>query len=91
MKNFRRLCFAIVLTMAFSIPALAGDMPGPTVLGDMGGPTSPVADTPTSTAPGDVHVPGAPSPGSPDTSTSTDPGDIHIPGFTILRAILGII
>ena len=48
MNNFRRLCFALLLMAAFTVPVFAdgGDTQGPSV-----------------TAPGDVHTPGVAAPG----------------------------
>ena len=48
MKNFRRLCFALLLMAAFTVPVFAdgGDTQGPSV-----------------TAPGDMQGPGIAAPG----------------------------
>lgn len=68
MKNFRRLCFALLLMAAFSLPVFAdgGATQGPyaPAPGDTQGPSDP------STDPGDGHSPGL-----------AEPGDGHTPGF----------
>jgi hypothetical protein len=73
MKNFRRLCFAVVLTAAFCLPGLAqtpGGFTDPcTNPGEM--------NSPPCTAPGDIHTPGFAS----QQTDETDPGDMHTPGF----------
>ena len=82
MKNLRRLCFVLVLTLAFSVPALAGDShtPGAPAPGD-----SPSLGAADPTDPGDGHTPGLAVP-------STDPGDSQTPGFAaMLGAILSLI
>ncbi len=68
MKNFRRLCFAMVLTLAFMVPAWAGDI------------SSPAATDP---APGEQHTPGAPAPGDMGDPPALAPGqdsDLAAPG-----------
>ncbi len=72
MKNFRRICFAMVLTMAFMVPAWAGDVQAPAAPnpGDIHIPGAP--------APGDVQAPAAPAPGdiqSPGAPTAGDMGN----------------
>ena len=81
MKNFRRLCFAIVLTAAFTVPALAGIIhtPGPSEPGDVHVPGAP--------SPGDMNSPptaSGPTQGADDAA----PGDILTPGLdAILFAV----
>ena len=58
MKNFRRICFAIVLAAAFTVPALAGETQGPSCT-DPGQTDTP----PCTTAPGETQGPGALAPG----------------------------
>jgi hypothetical protein len=65
MKNFRRLCFALLLMAAFSVPVFAdgGSTQGPSVTapGDTQGPS--VAAPGDSQEPGDGHSPGLAAPG----------------------------
>jgi hypothetical protein len=70
MKNFRRVFFALVLSLVFTLPALAGDVetPGGPDPGDGHSPGSPMIEEtsvpvlvaeqcPTFTRSGDVHSP----------------------------------
>jgi hypothetical protein len=82
MKNFRRLCFAIMLTAAFTVPALAGDVhvPGAPAPGD--------SHTPGAPAPGDMNSPPT-AQGQTQGSDEAAPGDILTPGLAeIVSAIL---
>ena len=82
MKNFRRLCFAMVLTLAFMVPAWAGDISSPAATDPAPG----EQHTPGAPAPGDMNDPPAPAPGQD--SDLTAPGDIGTPfGAAILFAI----
>jgi hypothetical protein len=76
MRLFRQICFATVLTFAFTMPALAdgGSTQGPSITGNTQGPSiAGEIGTPGAPAPGDGHSPGAPS-----------PGDQHNPGAAIM-------
>ena len=80
MKNFRRLCFAVVLAAVFTVPALAGDIasPGAAALGDTQGPAGQIPTPPS--AAGETHGPGV-----------TASGDISTPGFlATLLALLSL-
>ena len=74
MKNFRRLCFALLLMAAFSVPVFAdgGSTQGPSV-----------------TASGDTQGPGVPAPGETQGPGLAAPGDMQGPGWmaAVLRAI----
>lgn len=79
MKNFRRLCFAVVLAAVFAVPALAGIIhtPGAPEPGETQGPAQ--TSTPPS-ATGETHGPGV-----------TVSGDISTPGFlATLLALLNL-
>ena len=66
MRTFRRLCFAAVLTAAFTIPALAD-----------GG----ITQAPGFASPGQTDTPPCMVPGETQTPPCTDPGDIQTLGF----------
>ena len=90
MKNFRRVCFAIMLTAAFTMPALAGDQQGPSEPnpGDVHVPGAP--------SPGDMNSPPGETSTPPSAQTQgadvAAPGDILTPGLTaILFAIEGLL
>jgi len=74
MKNFRRLCFVIVLAAVFAVPGLAGDIATP------GAPAPAPGQIPTPpSAAGETQGPGVAA-----------FGDILTPGFAaILLALLG--
>jgi hypothetical protein len=57
MKNFRKICSTVVLTLMFALPVLAGDIQTPTksAPGDI--------DSPGRSAPGEIHGPGLTAPG----------------------------
>ncbi|HYR74729.1 MAG TPA: hypothetical protein VEM96_02715 [Pyrinomonadaceae bacterium] len=76
MKNFRRLCFAVLLAAVFTVPALAGDIasPGAPAPGDVHVPGAP--------APGDTQGPAGQIPTPPSAS-----GETHGPGATALGDI----
>jgi hypothetical protein len=79
MKNFRRLCFAIVLAAVFSVSAFAdgGVTQGPPEPGD--------GHSPGASIRGDVQTPGAPDPGDSHTpGAPTAFGDILTPGFVAM-------
>ena len=86
MKNFRRLCFAVVLAAVFTVPALAGDIASP------GAPAPGDGHSPGASILGDVHTPGAPDPGDSHTpGAPTAFGDISTPGFVaIMLALLSL-
>lgn len=92
MKNFRRLCFAVVLTGVFSISALAdgGNTHGPGVAGDTQGVPG-QTDTPPS-ATGITHGPGVTALGETHGPGLKAFGDIGSPGFAAaLLALLSLI
>jgi hypothetical protein len=74
MKNFRRLCFALLLMAAFGVPVFAdgGSTQGPSV-----------------TAPGDTQGPSVAAPGETQGPGLAAPGDMQGPGLmaAILLAI----
>lgn len=74
MKNFRRLCFAVVLTAVFTVPALAD-----------GGETQ----GPAATAPGEILTPpGFTSQGDTQGPSVASTGEIGCPGVTALGDVL---
>jgi len=77
MKTFCRLCFAVVLTAAFAMPALAD-----------GG----ITQTPGFAAPGETQGPPCADPGATQGPPCLDPGETHGPGFAteLLLAIEGM-
>ena len=80
MKNFRRLCFAVVLIGAFTMPALAGIIhtPGAPAPGETQGSPGEIPTPPS--AAGETHGPGV-----------TASGDISTPGFlATLLALLSL-
>ena len=74
MKQLRRLCISLVLLLALSITAFAGDVSTPGVFGDISTPG--VA--------GDVSTPGI----AGDISTPGIAGDILTPGLSMFLSIL---
>lgn len=80
MKNFRRFCLALVLTLAFIVPAVAGDVstPGLNAAGEIG--------CPGLTASGEIGTPGVAAPGEIGTPGVTTSGEILTPSG--LAAIL---
>jgi hypothetical protein len=70
MKNFRRICFAMVLAAAFTVPALAGDTQSPPCA-DPGQTDTP----PCSTAPGETQGPNSAAPGETQGSDDPAPGE----------------
>ena len=84
MKNFRRLCFAIVLTLAFTVPALAGDGHTP------GAPDPGDAHTPGAPSPGDQHTPGYAITGIEQTPGFMAPGDIDMPTLNAILSLVSI-
>jgi hypothetical protein len=86
MKNFRRLSLALAMTVAFAVPALAGETQSPPC------PDPGEMSTPPCTAPGDMQGPGAPVQ-SDATAGDTTPGEMQGPGLTwdaILFAIQSV-
>ena len=75
MKNFRRLCFAVVLATVFTVPVLAdgGETQGPPAPGDTQGPSI-TGETQGPSITGEVQTPGV-------------SGVTHGPGFTTLGDI----
>jgi hypothetical protein len=57
MKSVKAICSAAVLALALSVPAYAGEISSP------GSPCSNPPPDATNSEPGDIHIPGAPSPG----------------------------
>jgi hypothetical protein len=73
MTNFRRLCFALALMVAFTVPALAagGEINTPGASGDVLTPGA-SGDISTPGASGDISTPGA-----------LNPGEISTPGYSV--------
>ena len=72
MKNFRRICVALILSVVFTLPALAGEIgtPGNPDPGDGHGPGAPIT--------GDIS---APVPADEQGPTQTRSGDVHSPSW----------
>ena len=86
MKNFRRLCFVIILTAAFAVPALAGDSHTP------GAPEPGDGHTPGAPAPVDANSTTT-TPGQTQGSDFAALGDVSTPGLAVIllaiRSALG--
>lgn len=82
MKNFHRICFALALMAAFTVPALAGggDIDTPGLNGEINTPGA-SGDISTPGASGDISTPGA----SGDISSpgALSPGEINTPGYSV--------
>lgn len=82
MTNFHRLCVALALMIAFTVPALAagGEINTPGLNGDISTPGA-SGDISTPGASGDISTPGA----SGDISTpgALNPGEINTPGYSV--------
>ena len=78
MKNFRRLCLAVVLAAVFAVPVLAdgGSTQGPSITGDTQGPS----------VTGQLETPPGAA-GITQTSGEAAPGDVHTPGVSVLGDI----
>jgi hypothetical protein len=63
MKSVKPLCTAAIVALALSVPAYAGEISSP-------GSPNPSPTPASSTAPGDIHIPGA---------APTAPGDVGFP------------
>ncbi len=77
MKSVKAIFAAAIVALALSVPAYAGEISSP------GSPSPDPTPSDTSSAPGDVHIPGAPS---------TAPGDVGFPPLAdILSALIWLL
>lgn len=89
MKTLRLLCFVVLLTCLLTMPVMAGDTQGPSLVSSGITDTPPCANPgetsgPPCADPGDGHSPGLAAPGDVETPGLTSPGDTQGPALAII-------